>query len=107
MPAYVLCLVTIDDIEKAAEMAKILVAERLAACVNIIPGVRSFYLWKGQICDESELVLYIKTSLELYSALEARVQEIHPYEVPEIIAVRIENALPAYLAWIDDCLSAK
>ncbi|MGC8906251.1 MAG: divalent-cation tolerance protein CutA [Desulfomonilaceae bacterium] len=107
MASYVLCLVTIDDIEKAADIAKALVSEKLAACVNILPGLRSIYSWKGELCDESECLLFIKTSGDGYPALEARVKELHPYEVPEIIAIPIERGLSAYLRWIDDSLRGK
>ncbi len=107
MTPYVLCLVTIDNIYKATEIANTVVTERLAACVNILPGIRSIYQWKGAICDESEHLLFIKTSSDTYSALETRIRDIHPYEVPEIIAITIEKGLPSYLSWIDECLSAK
>lgn len=104
MPQYILCLVTIDNMDNAAKIANILVTEKLAACVNILPGVRSIYSWKGTLCDDSEHILLIKTWLQNYPALQDRVRTIHPYEVPEIIALPIEKGLPAYLSWIDDCL---
>ncbi len=107
MASYVLCFVTIDDLEKAVEIANVLVSERLAACVNIVPGLRSIYSWKGELCDDSECLLLIKTSGDCYPALEDRVKEMHPYELPEIIAVRIERGLSPYLKWIDDSLRPK
>lgn len=107
MQPYILCLVTIDDIEKANEIAKILVTEQLAACVNIVHPIRSIYFWKEQLYDESEGLLLIKTTAHTYPTLEDRVKQLHPYEVPEIIALPIDNGLPVYFRWIDDCLSKK
>lgn len=106
MGPYILCLVTIDDPEKAALIARHLVEKKLAACVNIIPEVRSIYAWKGQICDEAERLLIAKTRDALFEDLKAAVRSLHPYEVPEIIALDIDNGLPEYLRWIDDCTAA-
>ena len=103
MGPYVLCLVTIDDLEKAREIAGILVQKGLAACVNIIPEIRSVYRWKGQLCDDIERMLIIKTRSELFEKLQSTVKELHPYEIPEIIALSIERGFPPYLQWINDC----
>ncbi len=103
MGPYTLCLVTIDDPEKAREIAGILVQRGLAACVNIIPEIRSVYKWKGQLCDDIERMLIIKTRTELFEKLQRTVKEMHPYEVPEIIALSIEQGFPPYLQWINDC----
>ena len=103
MGAYILCLVTIDDPEKAALMARTLVEKKLAACLNIVPEVRSIYSWKGQICDESERLMLIKTRKELFNDLRDAIRGLHPYEVPEIICLDIAEGLPEYLRWIDDC----
>jgi periplasmic divalent cation tolerance protein len=102
MGPYIVCLVTIDDPAKAANIARILVEKHLAACVNIIPEIQSIYSWKGQICDEKERLMIIKTRRTLFSELQAAIKELHPYEVPEIIAVDIEDGLPEYLQWIND-----
>ena len=103
MGSYVLCLVTIDDMDKAGEMAGVLVEKQIVACVNIIPQIRSVYRWKGNVCDEREHLLIMKTREDLWPKLQAVVRELHPYEVPEIIGLRIEQGLPEYLRWIDDC----
>jgi periplasmic divalent cation tolerance protein len=103
---YVVCLVTIDDPVKAGDIARHLVEERLAACVNIIPEIRSIYLWKGQVCDDKERLLIIKTRQDLFDKLMTAIRALHPYEVPEIIALNVEKGLPEYLRWIDDCTTA-
>jgi periplasmic divalent cation tolerance protein len=102
MGSYIVCLVTIDDPAKAANIARILVEKHLAACVNIIPEIQSIYSWKGQIFDEKEWLMIIKTRRALFNELQAAVKGLHPYEVPEIIAVDIEHGLPEYLQWIND-----
>ena len=102
MGPYSLCLVTIDDPKKAREIAGFLVQKGLAACVNIIPEIRSIYKWNGEVCDEIERMLVIKTRSELFEELQRTVKELHPYEVPEIISLNIENGFPPYLQWIHD-----
>ena len=103
MGNYIVCLVTIDDMDKALEISKKLVSQQLVACVNIVPEIRSIYRWKGEICDEIERLLIMKTQEQLFSRVEKTIQELHPYEVPEIIALDISQGLPDYLSWINDC----
>ncbi|HET8551284.1 MAG TPA: divalent-cation tolerance protein CutA [Gammaproteobacteria bacterium] len=91
---------TCPDAACAADMAKALVEERLAACVNLVPGLRSFYRWKGQVQEESEVLLIIKTAQERFEAVEERIAELHPYELPELLAVPITTGSAAYLAWL-------
>lgn len=102
MGPYTICLVTIDDLEKAAQIAKILVEKKLVACVNIVPKIRSIYSWKGQLCDDSEVLMIMKTRGALFDELCIAVKDLHPYEVPEIISWNIERGLESYLTWIDD-----
>lgn len=83
-----------------AELAKTLVRERLAACVNLVPAVRSFYEWEGKMQDDHEVLLVAKTTRARYAALEARVRELHPYDVPEIIALPILEGQADYLAFV-------
>lgn len=92
--------VTAPNEETAATIGRALVEERLAACANLVGPIRSIYRWKDAVEDAAEHLLIIKTQASRYAALEKRVKELHPYEVPEIIAVNIESGSPQYLAWI-------
>ena len=94
--------VTAGNEESAAAIGRALVEERLAACANLVGPIRSIYRWKDSIEHASEYLLIIKTRASLYAALEKRVKELHSYEVPEIIAVKIESGSPQYLAWIHE-----
>lgn len=100
--SYQLLLTTCPDSEIAETIARALVGDRLAACVNILPPMQSIFRWRGQIEAGREQLLLIKVRTVDYPKVEARVSELHPYELPEIIAIPIVHGLPAYLAWIDD-----
>jgi periplasmic divalent cation tolerance protein len=102
MGRYIVCLVTIDDTEKASQIARLLVEKKLVACVNIVPEILSIYQWKGQVCEDIERLMIMKTRSELFPALQKTIKELHPYEVPEIIALNIEAGWPDYLRWIDE-----
>lgn len=93
-------LVTVPDADKAAEMARALVDESLVACVNIVPGVRSIYRFEGRTCDDAEVLCVMKTRRDLYPALRDRVTALHPYRVPEIVAIDMDDAAAPYLAWL-------
>jgi periplasmic divalent cation tolerance protein len=86
--------------DKAAEVARTLVSEGLCACANLVPPVRSIYRWQGQICDEREVLAVIKTTRERFDALRERLVALHPYEVPEVIALPVEAGHPPYLDWV-------
>ncbi len=88
--------------DRAAELARAVVERRLAACVNIIPGLRSIYRWEGEICDDGESLLVIKTRAEVVADLAAALLELHPYDTPEVIALPIQQdeGNPAYLQWL-------
>lgn len=88
------------DTATADKIARELVERRLAACVNIMPACRSLYQWQGAVESAEEIPLLIKTTAALYPALQAAIQALHPYEVPEIIALPIAHGLPAYLDWV-------
>lgn len=90
------------DLTIAERIAETLVAERLAACVNIVPGLISIYRWQNQIERTAELLLIIKTREAVYSLLETRIRDLHPYEVPEIIALPVQAGFSAYLHWLAD-----
>ncbi|MBO1437474.1 divalent-cation tolerance protein CutA [Meiothermus sp. CFH 77666] len=97
---YLIVLCTVPDASTGQTIARTLVHEGLAACVNLLPGITSVYRWQGEVQENPELLLIIKTTQARYPALEARIKELHPYEVPEIIAHRIEAGLKSYLEWI-------
>lgn len=94
-------LVTAPDAAIAATLGRILVESRTAACANIVPGVRSLYAWQGEICDDAEVLLFIKTRRNLFPAVVSLVRENHPYVTPEIIALPIVSGSQAYLEWIE------
>ena len=99
--AAIVVLTNLPDRESAKALARALVERRLAACVNVGAAVVSIYHWQGQIETEIEVPIAIKTRQVLYSKVEAAIREIHPYELPEVVAVPITNASAAYLEWID------
>jgi periplasmic divalent cation tolerance protein len=98
-------LVTAPSAEQAAALARALVEERLAACGNVLPGLRSIYRWKGAVQEDGEALLLLKTTRARLEALRARVVALHPYEVPEVIALPVEAGHAPYLAWIVDSTS--
>lgn len=91
---------TAPDAETGARIAQTLVEERLAACVNVVPGIRSIYRWQGAIEDDREVLLLIKTHAERIDALAERLGTLHPYEVPELLALPVETGLAGYLEWV-------
>jgi periplasmic divalent cation tolerance protein len=100
MTETLVVLVTAPSAEKAAELARTLVEEKLAACGNVVPGVRSIYRWEGKICDDAEALLILKVPAKRLTELSDRVVALHPYEVPEVVAVRIEGGNERYVDWI-------
>ena len=88
--------------EAAERLASALVEEQLAACVNVLPGIQSVYRWQGALERSAETLLLAKTTAERYPALETRLRELHPYDLPEIIALPVERGLPGYLAWVSE-----
>lgn len=96
-----LVIVTVPK-DQAAQLGRQIVEERLAACANIIPSIRSIYTWKGAVEDEEEAMMFFKTTDEAVSRLTDRIRGLHPYEVPEIISFEIKDSEgnPDYLAWI-------
>ena len=93
-------LSTVGKPEDAERIARALVERGVAACVNIVPGVVSIYRWKGQVDKDAELLLVIKTTAARYPDLERELKALHPYEVPELLALPIEAGSAAYLAWL-------
>lgn len=97
-----LCFSNCPDPATAERIADALVGERLAACVNIVPGLRSIYRWQGEVRHDAETLLLIKTTRTRYPALQARLLALHPYELPELVAIELADGLPAYLRWVAD-----
>lgn len=95
---------TVPNNEVAQAISRILVMEGLCACVNQIPNISSYYIYEGEFCEDEELLLLIKTSQAMYQALENRLKELHPYEVPEIIASPITEGSVEYLSWMKNIL---
>ena len=95
-----LVLTTCPDAESARAIARALVGERLAACVNRIDGIASTYRWQGEVREDSECLLLVKTSAAAYERLAARLGTLHPYELPEIVALPVARGSAGYLRWI-------
>lgn len=93
-------LLTTAPPDQAQDLAHVLVEERLAACVSLLPGVRSVYRWKGEVQDDPETQLLIKTATSRLGALAARLAELHPYEVPELLVLAPEGGSAAWLDWL-------
>lgn len=100
-----LVLCTVPDAETGRSLGGALVTEKLAACVNLIPGLTSIYEWQGEVHDDPECLLLIKTRADLFSRLRDRISALHPYEVPEVIALDITAGSQAYLSWIDETVA--
>lgn len=100
MKSVLLVMTNMPDATSAETLARNLVANRLAACVNCLPGVRSIYRWQGAVEETNEVTLLIKTTAERYTELEAAIRQQHPYLVPEIIAIPPTTGWPPYLQWI-------
>ncbi len=98
--SHLLVIATFPNPEIARQIGTQLVERQHAACVNLLPGATSIYLWKEKVESAEETVAFLKTTEENYPALEAALSELHPYEVPEIIALKIDKGLPAYLDWV-------
>ena len=101
---HLLVLTTCPDAESAEALARGLVEAGLAACVNVVPGLRSYYRWEGRMESASEHLLVAKTRSDRYAAVEGAIRAGHPYQLPEILAVPVAEGLTEYLKWVDDCV---
>ena len=95
---------TFANADDAARVVRVLVEERLIACGNLLPGARSLYRWEGKVQDQPEVVVLMKTRKQDWTALMSRLIELHPYQTPECVAVRIASGAPAYMAWLESAL---
>ena len=102
MPQPVVLLSTASSIEEATTIARLLVEERLAACCNLVPGIRSIYRWEGKVEESQEVLLVIKSLAGQVDALRARLVEIHSYQTPELVVLPVTGGLDSYLQWIAD-----
>lgn len=103
-PRFRVVLTTTGTLKDAEKIAAALVRGRYAACVNVIPAVRSFYHWKGKFCSEAECLLVMKTTSSKVEALRKKLESIHPYELPEFIVLMIQKGSKRYLKWIEECV---
>ncbi len=99
---FVVCLSTASNAEEAERIARALVEEQLAACVNLVPGVRSIYRWQGKIEDGQEVLLVIKSRRRLVEDVAARIKSLHSYSVPELVAMEVVGGSRDYLDWLID-----
>jgi len=104
---YRVVFVTVPNEDAALAVASAVLEKKLAACVNIVPAVRSLYWWEGRICDDCELLCIIKTKSAQFDALAEAVRSVHPYKVPEIISLPISAGSSDYLKWIDENITEK
>ncbi|MFC5455755.1 divalent-cation tolerance protein CutA [Prosthecobacter fluviatilis] len=104
MNDLLIVLCTFPDLGKARETATALVESQLAACVNLIPAIESIYRWQGKVETSSEVLALFKTTPAAYPRFESRLRYLHPYDVPEIIALKPEHAADAYARWIRECV---
>ena len=100
MTDKIVVLTTCATTEEAERLARALVTERLAACVNVVPQIRSFYRWKGELETADEFLLIIKSSRDLFAELKTELEKLHPYEVPEVLALPIVAGAENYLTWL-------
>ena len=91
---------TFSDADTAAKVGGALVKDRLAACVNVLPQLRSIYEWEGEICDDPEALAVIKTTRDRFESLQSRLAELHPYDCPEILGLPVEQGHADYLQWV-------
>jgi periplasmic divalent cation tolerance protein len=100
-------LVTVPSADAGTALARALVEDHLAACVNVLPGARSIFFWEGRLQEEGEALLVMKTGRERYEALQRRILALHPYSVPEILALPVESGSPAYVAWVRESVGTE
>jgi len=104
MTDKIIVFVTCESKEQAHRIAESVVTEKLAACVNVLPEIRSCYVWDRKLTWSEEVLLLIKTTRGRFGQLQERIKELHSYDVPEIVAVQIGDAFQKYIDWIDTCV---
>ena len=102
MPDYIVIYITTGSVNEAEKIGRALVEEKLAACSNIISPIRSIYRWQGKICDDKEALMVLKTRKKHFEQIVKRVETLHSYDVPEIIAIPIVEGSSKYLSWLNE-----
>ncbi len=100
MSDVLVILCTFPELSQARQVGTVLVEKQLAACVNIIPGLESLFRWEGKVCRETEVMAVIKTGRDCFSALKEALVELHPYDVPEVLALPVAGGAEAYMDWV-------
>lgn len=106
MEEYLVVLVTTPSREVGRDLGRTLLEQGLAACVNIVAGIESLYVWGGELCSDEEALLVIKTRADVFNELDAAIQDLHPYDVPEIIAMPVAAGSQDYMAWINEVVAS-
>jgi periplasmic divalent cation tolerance protein len=106
MEEIIVVMVTVGTEPQGIEIGRALIEERLAACVNLVKGVRSLYMWEGRLNDDQEILMLIKTRRSIFPRLKDRVVQLHPYQIPEIIALPVIEGSPSYLQWVAEMSAA-
>ncbi|MDH3253539.1 MAG: divalent-cation tolerance protein CutA [Acidobacteriota bacterium] len=101
----IVVVTTVGTEDEANRLAREIVVRRHAACVNIVPVLRSVYRWQGKVCEDSEYLLVIKSAAEEYPAIEVAIRELHSYELPEILSFKVSDGEPGFLRWIGECVA--
>ena len=106
MAEIIVVLCTVPDVDTGAKIARTLVDEKLCACVNLVAGLRSIYRWEGKVTEDAEALCIIKSTRSAFEALRARISALHPYQVPEVIALPVVEGNRPYLEWVIDSVSS-
>ena len=106
MKDFIIILCTINDLNTAKDISRHLLENNLVACVNIIPDVVSMYQWKDEICEDTEYLMVMKTTADMFNAVKTEIKKLHSYEIPEIISVNIEEGANDYLSWINSVVNS-
>ena len=105
MTEMLVVLTTFANEDDAARVSRVLVEERLIACANLLPGARSLYRWEGKVQDQAEVVVLMKSRKQDWSALLSRLHDLHPYDTPECLALRVAAGAPRYMEWLEAALA--
>lgn len=105
MSEYIIVLSTTNSIDSAKQIARMLVSENLAACVNIVDKIESIYRWQGKVVEDNEVLMLIKTQKSMFEQLKSKIEQVHPYSTPEIVSIDVAQGAKSYLDWIKSSTS--